>query len=184
MPPIFAAAPQSIPSRTPANDRSPRLWLTALDRRASPRNSSAESSSRNLTADGMARILSRQRRQKIRPKRTPLGVTQKRRGVSRSGSRQNPPAMPSASTIIPCQLAVPFSQSIFECRLRHPAHVREIVLELHPIVLARLHLPERADVHDKPRIDVSGQRSIERERVATHLRVPWPFLSHGNPQRR
>jgi hypothetical protein len=71
MPPIFAAAPQSIPSRTPANDRSPRLWLTALDRRASPRNSSAESSSRNLTADGMARILSRQRRQKIRPKRIP-----------------------------------------------------------------------------------------------------------------
>jgi hypothetical protein len=92
--------------------------------------------------------------------------------------------MPSASTIIACQLAVPFSQSIFECRLWHPARVREIVLELHPIVLARLHHPERADVHDKPRIHVSGQRSVERERIMMHLRVPWPSLSHWNPQHR
>jgi hypothetical protein len=42
MPPIFAAPPRSIPLRTAANERSLRLWLTFFDRRASPRNSSAE----------------------------------------------------------------------------------------------------------------------------------------------
>jgi hypothetical protein len=57
MPPILAAGPRSMPSRTAASDRSRRLWLTVFDRRAKPRSSSAEWSSRNLTADGMARIL-------------------------------------------------------------------------------------------------------------------------------
>jgi hypothetical protein len=54
MPPIFAAAPRSIPFRTAASDKSRRLWLTVFDRRAKARISSAEQSSRNLTADGMA----------------------------------------------------------------------------------------------------------------------------------
>src|SRR5580692_6960028 len=34
IPPIFAAAPRSIPSLTAASDRSRRLWLTFFDRRA------------------------------------------------------------------------------------------------------------------------------------------------------
>src|ERR1700741_4040682 len=60
MPPILAAAPRSIPSLTPANDRSRRLWLTSFDRRAGPGHSSPQQSPRNLPAEGMARILSRQ----------------------------------------------------------------------------------------------------------------------------
>jgi len=42
MPPIFAAEPRSIPSRTAASDRSRRLWLTSLEHRASVRSSLAE----------------------------------------------------------------------------------------------------------------------------------------------
>ena len=42
LPPIFEAAPRSNPSRTPANDRSRRLWLTSFDPRASLRRSAAE----------------------------------------------------------------------------------------------------------------------------------------------
>jgi hypothetical protein len=42
MPPIFAAAARSMPSRTAASDRSRRLWLTVFDRRANDRSSSAE----------------------------------------------------------------------------------------------------------------------------------------------
>ena len=42
MPPIFAAAPRSIPSRTAAKDRSRRLWLASFERRASARSSLAE----------------------------------------------------------------------------------------------------------------------------------------------
>ena len=42
MPPIFAAAPRPIPSRTAASDRSRRLWLTSFDRRASARSAEAE----------------------------------------------------------------------------------------------------------------------------------------------
>jgi hypothetical protein len=42
IPPIFAAEPQSMPSRTAASDRSRRLWLTFFDRRANARSSAAE----------------------------------------------------------------------------------------------------------------------------------------------
>src|SRR6202020_1372888 len=42
IPPIFAAEPRSMPSRTAASDRSRRLWLTFFHRRASPRHASAE----------------------------------------------------------------------------------------------------------------------------------------------
>ena len=42
MPPIFAAAPRSIPSLIAASDRSRRLWLTVFDRRANARSASAE----------------------------------------------------------------------------------------------------------------------------------------------
>jgi hypothetical protein len=44
--------------QTPAHDdRSRRLWLTFFDRRANARSSSAEESSRDLTAEGVAQIL-------------------------------------------------------------------------------------------------------------------------------
>src|SRR5271155_5626451 len=56
MPPIFAAPARSIPSRTAASDKRRRLWFASFDRRARARSSPAEYSSRNLTADGMARI--------------------------------------------------------------------------------------------------------------------------------
>ena len=42
IPPIFAAEPRSMPSRTAAGDRSRRLWLASFDRRASARSASAE----------------------------------------------------------------------------------------------------------------------------------------------
>jgi hypothetical protein len=42
MPPIFAAEPRSIPSRTAASDNSRRLWLTSFERRANDRSASAE----------------------------------------------------------------------------------------------------------------------------------------------
>src|SRR3984885_13553679 len=42
IPPIFAAEPRSMPSRTAASDKSRRLWLTFFDRRANPRSASAE----------------------------------------------------------------------------------------------------------------------------------------------
>ena len=42
IPPIFAAEPRSMPSRTAASDRSRRLWLTSFDRRANARSSLAE----------------------------------------------------------------------------------------------------------------------------------------------
>jgi hypothetical protein len=42
MPPIFAAAPRSIPSLTAASDKSRRLWLIVFDRRANARSSPAE----------------------------------------------------------------------------------------------------------------------------------------------
>jgi hypothetical protein len=42
IPPIFAAEPRSMPSRTAASDRSRRLWLTVFDRRANARSSAAE----------------------------------------------------------------------------------------------------------------------------------------------
>ena len=46
MPPIFAASPRSIPSLTAASDRSRRLWLTVVDRRANARRSAASQSDR------------------------------------------------------------------------------------------------------------------------------------------
>ena len=42
MPPIFAAEPRSMLSRTAASDRSRWLWLTFFDRRANARSSAAE----------------------------------------------------------------------------------------------------------------------------------------------
>ena len=42
MPPILAAAPRSIPSRTAANDNSRRLWFASFDRFARLRSASAE----------------------------------------------------------------------------------------------------------------------------------------------
>src|SRR3984885_138398 len=42
IPPIFAAEPRSMPSRTAASDRSRRLWLASFERRASARSASAE----------------------------------------------------------------------------------------------------------------------------------------------
>jgi hypothetical protein len=42
MPPIFAAEPRSMPSRTAASDRSRRLWLRSFERRASARSAAAE----------------------------------------------------------------------------------------------------------------------------------------------
>ena len=42
VPPVFAAEPRSMPSRTAASDRSRRLWLTVFDRRANARSAAAE----------------------------------------------------------------------------------------------------------------------------------------------
>ena len=42
MPPILAASPRSMPSRTAASDNSRRLWLASFKRLASARSSSAE----------------------------------------------------------------------------------------------------------------------------------------------
>jgi hypothetical protein len=57
MPPIRAACARFIPSSTPANDKSRRLWFALLVAPASRRSSPAEKSLRTLTAAGMARIL-------------------------------------------------------------------------------------------------------------------------------
>src|SRR5687768_12880381 len=57
MPPIRAACARFIPSSTPANDKSRRLWFAFLVAPASRRSSPAEKSLRTLTAAGMARIL-------------------------------------------------------------------------------------------------------------------------------
>ena len=40
---VHAADPRSIPSRTAPNDKSRRLWLTSLERRACDRSSSPDS---------------------------------------------------------------------------------------------------------------------------------------------
>ena len=57
MPPIRAASPRLIPSRTAASDNSLRLWFACFVAAASRRSSAAEKSVRNPTGAGMARIL-------------------------------------------------------------------------------------------------------------------------------
>jgi hypothetical protein len=59
--PVHAAdpgrRPRSIPSLTAAGDKSRRLCWTSFERPAKPLTASAEKSSRDLIADGMAQIL-------------------------------------------------------------------------------------------------------------------------------